>query len=84
MAEFADVFDPNGDPQGAMVGMMRVSFGMGGYELRRLARRRFDPTAHIASYEGPSPLFLSLRVPSTFPSLRLGLRAYENVSIPTS
>ncbi len=29
MAEFADVFDPNGDPQGAMIGMMRVSSGGG-------------------------------------------------------
>jgi hypothetical protein len=27
MAEFANVFDPSGDPQTAMVGMMQVSVG---------------------------------------------------------
>ena len=28
MAEFANVFDPSGDPQTAMVGMMQVSVGI--------------------------------------------------------
>lgn len=36
MAEFADVFDPAGDPQKAMVGMMQVSRYSNAEPLRRL------------------------------------------------
>lgn len=59
MAQFADVFDPSGDPQKAMVGMMQVSSFY--YEMHRKFKHAFD---NIVGYDSTVSQFCKRRMES--------------------